>query len=111
MLFDALVRANLWAERHKTLANILGGISFWLVCADYARFIDLPEIVTLPALVTGLLTGLRYALWEGWLKRELAAAAAAGEAGAEPVSERSRRRAEARAARRSAKTAPKPPEG
>jgi hypothetical protein len=68
MVIDMLVRANLWAERHKRLVAAVTVAAFVLTCAHYARFIRLPEIIALPVVVTGLLTGLRYALWDGWLK-------------------------------------------
>ena len=68
MLIDALVRVNLWAERHRRLVLVVTVAAFALMCAHYARFIRLPEIVAVPVVLTGILTGLRYALWEGWLK-------------------------------------------
>jgi hypothetical protein len=68
-MIETLVRANVWAERHKRLVAAVTVAAFALGCAHYARFIRLPEIVALPVVATGLLTGLRYALWDGWLKR------------------------------------------
>ena len=100
MVIDALVRANLWAERHRKLVAAVTAAAFALTCAHYARFIRLPEIVVLPVVATGLLTGLRYALWDGWLKRAVEARTrqAAGEA--EPRSDRALAGGEARAGRR-----------
>lgn len=69
MMIDALVRANLWAERHNRLVAAVTVAAFALSCAHYARFIRLPDIIALPVVATGILTGLRYALWDGWLKR------------------------------------------
>ena len=73
MLIDLAVRANLWAERHRTLVLAVTVTAFALMCAHYARFVRLPEILALPVTVTGILTGLRYAVWEGWLKPKVAA--------------------------------------
>jgi hypothetical protein len=100
MAIEALVRANLWAERHRTLVLAVTAAAFALSCAHYARFIRLPEIVALPVVLAGLLTGLRYALWDGWLKRQVEARTRQRqcEAAAAP-SARSLARAEARADR------------
>lgn len=70
---DRLIRANQWAERHPRLLQGIGFTGIMLVSADYAGFIDLPVLVAIPAALSGILTGLRYALWDPWLKRELAA--------------------------------------
>jgi hypothetical protein len=100
MILNTLVKANLWAERHRKLVAAVTIAAFAIGCAHYARFIRLPEIVALPGVATGILTGLRYALWDGWLKRAIEARTreAAGEA--ESLS-RPPGQAEARAARRS----------
>lgn len=60
--------------RHQALFGVIGLASFALVCADYARFIELPDIVTLPAAIGGILTGVRYALWETVVKPRYLAA-------------------------------------
>jgi hypothetical protein len=73
MLIDWAARANRWAARHERLVLAVTVAAFALSCAHYARFIRLPEIVALPVVATGLLTGLRYALWDGWLKRRVEA--------------------------------------
>ena len=105
MPIDWLVRANLWAERHRRLVLGVTIVAFALMCAHYARFIRLPEIVALPVVLTGLLTGLRYALWEGWLKRVVDARTR--EASGAPGNSEPRRlaRAEARAQRRAGRDA------
>ena len=74
-MIDLLARADRRAERHRRWIAGASAIAFWLVCADYARFIDLPNIVTVPVMVTGILTGMRYALWEGWLQPKVKARA------------------------------------
>jgi hypothetical protein len=99
MIVDWLVRANMWAERHRTLVAAVAVAAFALSCAHYARFIRLPEIVALPAVATGILTGLRYALWDGWLKRRVEARRALG--GPPAVDRPVRRPARAEARRRS----------
>jgi hypothetical protein len=73
MLTDWAVRANGWADRHRRLVAAVTIAAFALSCAHYARFIRLPEMLALPVVATGLLTGLRYALWDGWLKPRAAA--------------------------------------
>lgn len=73
MWIDRAVRVNLWLERRRRLVLAVMWTAFAVSCAHYARFIRLPEIVVLPAVATGLLTGLRYAVWDGWLKRRLEA--------------------------------------
>lgn len=85
-MIEALVRANLWAERHRMLVAAVTVAAFALTCAHYARFIRLPEIVALPVVATGLLTGLRYALWDGWLKRVVEARTRERQSGAVPGS-------------------------
>jgi hypothetical protein len=85
MVIDWAVRVNRWAERHKRLVAAVTAAAFALSCAHYARFVRLPEIVALPVVATGLLTGLRYALWDGWLKpRAKARARQAPEGGERP---------------------------
>ena len=61
-------RAYRFAARHQAALNIIGWVCFGLVCADYARFIELPDLVTLPAAVAGVLMGARYVLWDGVIK-------------------------------------------
>ena len=89
MPIEALVRANLWAERHRRLVLAVTVAAFAISCAHYARFIRLPEVVALPVVATGLLAGLRYAIWDGWLKRIVEARAQA-ERQADPPQVRSR---------------------
>ena len=74
-MIDLLARADRWTGRHRRWLAAVSAIAFWLVCADYARFIDLPELVTVPTMVAGMLTGVRYALWEGWLQPKVRARA------------------------------------
>ena len=77
MPIDWAVRANLWAERHKRLVAAVTVAAFAIGCAHYARFIRLPELVAVPVMATGILTGARYALWDGWLKARVEAQARA----------------------------------
>lgn len=78
-MIETAVRINRWVERHSRLVAIGTWTAFAVVCAHYARFIELPEIVVLPVMVTGILSGLRYAIWDGWLKRRLDARTRAAE--------------------------------
>ena len=64
-LETALYRA---IERHKTSLNIAGWLCFAVVCADYARFIDLPDILVIPTAIGGILTAVRVVVWENFVK-------------------------------------------
>jgi hypothetical protein len=100
MLMDMAVKVNLWAGRHKTLLGLLSVAALMLISADYAGFIELPTIVAVPVVIGGVLTAIRYALWEGWLKPEVEARS--GQSGQMPdqaPTERQRRRSEKRRAR------------
>lgn len=55
-------------DRNKRLLNVAGWACFAAVCADYAGFIALPDIVTIPAAIGGIITGTRYAVWETLVK-------------------------------------------
>ena len=64
-LETALYRA---VERHKTSLNIAGWLCFAAVCADYARFIELPDIVMIPTAIGGMLTAVRVVVWESFVE-------------------------------------------
>jgi hypothetical protein len=81
-MLDLAVRLNQALDRHRKVLNAVAVAAMVLMWAHYARFIHLPEVVALPVVVTGLATGARYALWEGWLKPRIAARSA--ETQAEP---------------------------
>jgi hypothetical protein len=68
MLIEASVKVGRWMERYRVLVAVVMWTAFGLVSADYAGFIDLPTFILLPVAATGLLTGLRYMLWEGFLR-------------------------------------------
>lgn len=61
-------RIYAFAARHQTAFNVVGWSCFALICADYARFIALPDFITLPAAAGGILMGARYLLWNGVIK-------------------------------------------
>jgi hypothetical protein len=60
-----VVRLNRWFARHRDVLNIVGWISFAVVCADYARFIHLPEIAKVPFWLGVIFNVLRWGVWEG----------------------------------------------
>jgi hypothetical protein len=68
MMMDFAVRVNRWLEAHKGLVAIVTWTCFALVCADYARFIDLPTILVVPFWAGVVLNVLRWTVWEGMLK-------------------------------------------
>ena len=55
-------------DANKRLLNMAGWVCFAVVCADYAGFVALPDIITIPAAIGGIPTGARYALWETLVK-------------------------------------------
>ena len=73
MLIDVAVRVNRWLAAHKRLVSIVTWTSFAVVCADYARFIDLPTILVVPFWVGVVLNVLRWTVWEGTVKRKVQA--------------------------------------
>lgn len=70
---DIAIRLHSVLELHRRLLNAATIAAFVAVSAHYANFIHLPEIVALPVMVTGLLTGARYAIWLGYIKRQVEA--------------------------------------
>lgn len=56
------------AHRFRRVLNVVGIVSFVLITADYARFIDLPAVVVVPLWLGVLLNMLRWAIWEGMVK-------------------------------------------
>jgi hypothetical protein len=68
MLIDAAVRANRWLAAHQRLVSFITWTSFGIVCADYARFIDLPTIIVVPFWIGVILNMLRWTLWQSWIK-------------------------------------------
>lgn len=79
MLRQNAIRLSRWANRHSRAFNIVGWTCVAVVSADYARFIDLPTIVTVPFWAGAVLNVLRWGVWEGMMKPRMAAAAAAAE--------------------------------
>jgi hypothetical protein len=71
MLIDVAVRVNRWLVEHKRLVSIITWTSFAVVCADYARFIDLPTLVVLPFWAGVVLNLLRWTVWEGMVKQRV----------------------------------------
>lgn len=55
-------------NRHSTVLKGVGWICFALIAADYANFIDLPKLVTIPLWLAVLLNLFRWAIWEGMIK-------------------------------------------
>lgn len=53
------------AHRFRLVLNLVGIVCFVLITADYARFVDLPSIVTVPLWLVVLLNMFRWAIWEG----------------------------------------------
>lgn len=60
--------------RFRATLNVVGWVSFALISADYARFIDLPTVVVIPLWCGVLFNLFRWALWEGMIKPRLPAA-------------------------------------
>ncbi len=82
MLMIAAAKANGWAIEHRRLVSAVSWTCFALVCADYARFIDLPTFLLVPFWAGVVLNVLRWAVWEGMVKPRLAARVAPAEADA-----------------------------
>ena len=59
------IRLHNWLDRHRRAFAVATWGVFAVICADYARFIDLPDLLKIPVWTAGILTGLRYALWDG----------------------------------------------
>ncbi len=76
MVLDLAVRLNNALGRHRKVLNAVALAALVVVWAHYARFIRLPDIMVLPVVLTGILTGARYAIWHGWLKCRIEARAA-----------------------------------
>ncbi len=68
MLIDVAVRVNRWLAEHKRLVSIVTWTCFGIVCADYARFIDLPTIVVIPFWIGVIVNVLRWTLWQSMIK-------------------------------------------
>ena len=58
-------------DRFRSILNGIGWVSFALITADYAGFIHLPTIVSVPLWLGFLLACLRWAVWEGLIKPRL----------------------------------------
>jgi hypothetical protein len=80
MLMNAAVRMNRWLASHRRLATVVGWTCFALVCADYARFIDIPPILLVPFWAGVVLNVLRWTVWEGLVKPKVEARMAEAEA-------------------------------
>jgi hypothetical protein len=74
MALERTVRLSRWANRHSRAFNVVGWTCFAVVSADYARFINLPTIVTLPFWAGVVLNVLRWGVWEGMVKPRIEAA-------------------------------------
>lgn len=66
-----LARIDRYLVRHQKLLASIGFIWLMVVSAHYARFITLPDVIEIPVVASGLLIGLRYALWDGMIKPRL----------------------------------------
>lgn len=55
-------------HRFRTALNVVGWVCFALITANYARFIDLPALITIPLWLGVLLNVFRWAIWEGMLR-------------------------------------------
>lgn len=90
MPIDLAVRLNRWLADHKRLVVIVTWTCFGVVCADYARFIDLPTILVIPFWAGVVLNVLRWTIWEGLVKpkvqRRIAEEAAKPPPGSETLS-------------------------
>jgi hypothetical protein len=73
------VRMNRWLAVNRRIVSIVGWACFAVVCADYARFVDLPALVVVPFWAAVGLNVLRWTVWEAFLKHRLASASS-GEA-------------------------------
>lgn len=80
MLMNAAVCANRWLASHRRLTTVVGWTCFALVCADYARFMDLPPILLVPFWAGVVLNVLRWAVWEGLVKPKVEARTAEADA-------------------------------
>jgi hypothetical protein len=79
MLMETAAKVNGWMVANRRLVSIVSWTCFALVCADYARFIDLPTVLLVPFWGGVILNVLRWAVWEGMVKPRLAAKLAATE--------------------------------
>jgi len=70
---ELALRVNLWLAEHRRLVAIVSWTCFALVCADYARFIDLPTIVMIPSWAGVVANVLRWGVWEGMVKPKVEA--------------------------------------
>jgi hypothetical protein len=55
----------------RSILDGIGWVSFALITADYAGFIRLPAIMSVPLWLGFLLACLRWAVWEGLIKPRL----------------------------------------
>ena len=67
-LLDLAARVDREVYRARNLLTIAGWLCFALITADYAGFIALPTLVTVPLWLGIVVSLLRWALWEGMVK-------------------------------------------
>lgn len=79
MLLASAARLERWASVHAGKLAAVGWVCFALVSADYAGFVDLPALVTIPLWAGVAANILRWMVYEGFLKPKLKGRAIAPE--------------------------------
>jgi hypothetical protein len=73
-LWGAVLGIDRWLQRHRRLVGAMSAIWFALVCANYAGFIHLPKLVTLPASMAVIVAFVRYGVWDAFVTPKIVAA-------------------------------------
>lgn len=61
------------ALRFRTLLSVVGWVSFIMITADYAGFINLPPFLSIPLWLGAILSILRWGIWEAMVKPQILA--------------------------------------
>lgn len=67
-ILDIAMRIDRQALRFRSALNVVSWACFAIITADYARFIDLPPLLTIPLWLAVLLNIFRWVIWEGMIK-------------------------------------------
>lgn len=58
-------------DRFSPILNGIGWVSFALITTDYAGFVDLPTLVSVPLWLGFVVACFRWAVWEGLIKPQM----------------------------------------